>query len=109
MWFVEKLREKKQDEAQENCCFKGFNSPTSHSLFCSTHLFGDLAKVADVSQHCVPYEWVLRIGLAFMDVEVRVESVQTFYSGWTLLLKPKNEVDPLVEVMTHIVTFQGLW
>lgn len=74
----------------------------------SFYLFGNLAKVADVSQDCAPYEGVLLILPASLGIEVWMECVDTFYSSWTLLPIPKNEVDPQVEVRTHMVTFQGL-
>lgn len=74
----------------------------------SFYLFGNLAKVADVSQDCAPNDGVLSILMASLGVKVRMERVDAFYSSWTLLPIPKNEVDPQVEVGTHIVTFQGL-
>lgn len=74
----------------------------------SFYLFGNLAKVADVSQDCAFDEGVASIPAAFLSIEVRVERVHAFYCSRTLLPVPKNQVDPQVEVGTHVVTFQGL-
>ncbi len=74
----------------------------------SFHLFGNLAKVADISQDCALDDGVLSILPASLSIEVRVERVHTFYSSRALLTVPKNQVDPQVEVGTHVVTFQGL-
>lgn len=72
------------------------------------YLFGNLAKVADVSQDCTLDDGVLSIPPASLSIEVRVECVHTFYSSRTLLPVPKNQIYPQVEVGTHVVTFQGL-
>lgn len=72
------------------------------------YLFRNLAKVANVSEDCAPYHGVFSILLTSLSVEVRMESVDTFYSSGTLLAVSKNKVDPQVEMGTNIVTFQGL-
>lgn len=72
------------------------------------YLFGNLAKVADVSQHCALDDGVLRVLPASLSIEVRVERVHAFHSSRALLTVPKNQVDPQVEMGTHVVTFQGL-
>lgn len=77
-------------------------------LTSSFYLFGNLAKVADVSQDCALDDGVLSILPASLSIEVRVERVHTFYSSRALLPVPENQVDPQVEVGTHVVTFQGL-
>lgn len=77
-------------------------------LACSFYLLGNLAKVADVSQNCAFNNRVLSILPAFLSIEVRMEGVHTFYSSRALLPVPENQVNPQVEVGTHVVTFQGL-
>lgn len=78
------------------------------NLMYSFYLFGNLAKVADISQDCALDEGVLSILPASLSIEVRVERVHTFYGSGALLPVPENQVDPEMEVGTHIVTFQGL-
>lgn len=72
------------------------------------YLFRNLAEVANVSQDCALDDGVLSIQTASLGIEVRVERVHTLYSTRALLPVPKNQVDPQVEVGTHIVTFQSL-
>ena len=60
----------------------------------SLYLFGNLAKIADVSQDCALDEGILIILPASLSIEVRVERVNTFYSSWALLPVPENQVDP---------------
>lgn len=72
------------------------------------YLFGNLTKVADVSQHCALDDGVLKVLPVSLSIEVRVERVDTLYSSGALLPVPKNQVDPQMEVGTHIVTFQDL-
>lgn len=83
---------------------------TLHSLHRALclYLFGDLAKVTDVSQHCALDDGVLGVLPVSLSIEVRVEGVQAFHSGRALLPVPKNQVDPQVQTGTHVVTFQGL-
>lgn len=80
----------------------------SHHRALCLHLFGDLAKITDVSQHCAPDDGVLGVLPVPLSVEVRVEGVQAFHSGRASLAIPKNQVDPQVQTGTHVVTFQGL-
>lgn len=77
-------------------------------MWLGEELFGNLAKVADVSLDCALDHGVLCILSASLGIEVRVERVHTFYSSRASLPVPKNQVDPQVEVGTHIFTFQGL-
>lgn len=78
-----------------------------HRALC-LYLFGDLAKVTDVAQHCAPDDGVLGVLPVSLSIEVRVEGVQAFHGGRALLAVPKNQVDPQVQTGTHVVTFQGL-
>lgn len=73
------------------------------------YLFGHLSKVADKPQDGVPDQGVPNAAeVHFVSIEVRVEGVHCLHRGWPLLLEPKNEVDPVVEVGTDKVTFQSL-
>lgn len=86
-------------------------SEVSHCfLFFFFYLFGNLTKVADVSQHHILDDGVLGIlpvSLS-MSIEVRMECVHALYCSGSLLLVPKNQVDPQVEMGANIVTFQSL-
>lgn len=73
------------------------------------HLFGHLSKVADKPQDGAPDQGVPDAAeVHFVTVEVGVEGVNGFHRSWPLLLVPKNEVYPVVEVGTDEVAFQSL-
>lgn len=73
------------------------------------YLFGHLAKVADK-----PQDGALDQGVSDaaeihpVTVEVGVEGVNCLHGGWPLLLVPKDEVYPVVEVGADEVALQSL-
>lgn len=73
------------------------------------YLFGHLSKVADKPKDGVPDEGVPNAAeVHFVSIEVGVEGVHRLHCGRPLLLVPKNEVYPVVEVGTDEVAFQSL-
>lgn len=73
------------------------------------YLFGHLSKIADKPQDGIPDQGVTDAAeVHLVTIEVGVESINSFHRSWPLLLVPKNEVYPMVEVGTDEVTFQSL-
>lgn len=73
------------------------------------HLLGHLSKVADKPQDGVSDQGVTDTAeVYFVTIEVGVEGIHSLHCGRSLLLVPKNEVYPVVEVGTDKVTFQSL-
>lgn len=77
-------------------------------LFFFFYLFGNLAKVADVSQHNILDDRVFGVLPVSLSVEVRMERVHALDCSGALLLVPENQVDPQVEMGAHVVAFQSL-
>lgn len=72
------------------------------------YLFGNLAKVADVSEHNILDDGVFGVLPVSLSVEVRVECVHALHRSGSLLLVPENQVDPQVETGAHVVALQRL-
>lgn len=73
------------------------------------YLFGHLSKVADKPQDGVSDQGVTDTAeVYFVAIEVGMEGIHSLHCGLSLLLVPKNEVYPVVEVGTDKVTFQSL-
>lgn len=72
------------------------------------YLFGNLAKVADVSQHNIFDDGVFGVLPVSLSIEVRMKCVHALNCSGSLLLVPENQVDPEVEMRAHVVAFQSL-
>lgn len=73
------------------------------------YLFGHLSKVADKPQDGIPDQGVTDVTeIHFVTIEVGVKGINSFHRSCPLLLVPKNEVYPMVEVGTDEFTFQSL-
>lgn len=73
------------------------------------YLFGHLSKVADEPQDGTSDEGVADAAeVHFVTIEVGMEGINSLHCGWPLLLVPKNEVYPVVQVGTDKITFQSL-
>lgn len=73
------------------------------------YLFGNLSKVADKPQDGVPDQGVTDTAeVHFVAIEVGMEGINRLHCSRSLLLIPKNEIYPVVEVGTDEITFQSL-
>lgn len=72
------------------------------------YLFGNLAKVADVSQHNILDDGIFGVLPISLSIEVRMECVHALNCSGSLLFVPENQVDPQVEMGAHVVAFQSL-
>ena len=73
------------------------------------YLFVHLSKVADEPQDGASDQGVADAAeVHFVTIEVGMEGVNSLHCSWPLLLVPKNEVYPVVQVGADKITFQSL-
>lgn len=75
----------------------------------SSHLHGGLSKLADLIENCALCCGVLK--LAHRDgsfVCQCMEHVACVHGGWSALLEPPNQIDPLVQPSANEVALQSL-
>lgn len=108
MRFVKKLRRQTRliDLLFPNNICKG--RIASCFIFVFFYLFGNLAKVADVSQHNILDDRVFGVLPVSLSIEVRMECVHALDCSGSLLLVAENQVDPQVKMGAHVVAFQSL-
>lgn len=73
------------------------------------YLFRDLAKVVDEAYGGRLLQRVIYVVDVHLPlVEKMVEDVDSFHGSGALLLIAEDEVNPLMQMGTHIITFQSL-
>ncbi len=73
------------------------------------YLLWHLAKVADVSKHSAFHDRILHArSVVFVSVEIWVKGVEGLHCGRTLLFVSEDQINPKMQVCTHVIALKSL-